>query len=768
MQVNEARAVDRVEANANEDKRHEILAWVYPTQHPQAEDALHDLLSRRQSGTGTWFLESSAFRGWVNGEESDLLWVTGLPGAGKSLLCATMIEHLQAVIKEPNQKVVFFICSFKDQEETTTKLFLMSLAAQLAATSSECLELATKSFGKKNGHPLRLDEYLALVQSFLHGLQRVFIIVDGLDEMGGANIKEKEIFVRMLSELLGPSGRPGHAAKKLLITSREDASIRSYLIGKVMSQVVDLNSDCGEMLKAELQTVVAAQLQESLCSDSGISDGGIVVEIQSHIIRTAVTLLHAKYLVDHIIQQRSDRDRIEAIQNMPSNLTDIYVEILSTALKKYPDREVEIKLTLQWLTVSVTPLTLSQLAEVVSVREDDTFLEFRGICRPHDVIAPISQLVKCSTDATHTRDEDATVQSVRLNHETVRHFLTGSDIGHTSVSRFLVTENEAHAFATRLCLQYIAFPDFAKEAPSSLKDLKALMSRYTFLEYAAMHWATHLRLSGLSTEEELGPVKPYLTWFTHPKTSPRTFRLWKIVRRVIFAQLFALKGVHWISDWVWNNVEGSYASSISPLKFAIEQDINVVVGMLLPSVANINDFLPDDTETCLTVAARANNATLIERLVAMGADIDKAEESKGLTPLHRAAEDGCEEAVAVLLRHGASVHAVSDSGSTPFYRAARGGSAKVLRMLYEAGSEVDAETYDGWTPLMEAVENARRDVVKLLLVWGADPLKKSSSYECMSAMQMARRLRQSHLAAVMAKALEERGVREVVDGDDTP
>ncbi|TDZ29113.1 putative ankyrin repeat protein [Colletotrichum spinosum] len=518
-----------------------------------------------------------------------------------------------------------------------------------------------------------------------------------------------------------------------------------------MSQVVDLNSDCGEMLKAELQTVVAAQLQESLCSDSGISDGTIVVEIQSHILQTAVTLLHAKYLVDHIIQQR---------------------KILSTALKKYPDREVETKLTLQWLTVSVTPLTLSQLAEVVSVRENDTFLDFRGICRPHNVIAPISQLVKCSTDATHTRDEDATVQSVRLNHETVRHFLTGSDIGHTSVSRFLVTENEAHAFATRLCLQYLAFPDFEKEAPSSLKDLKALMSRYTFLEYAAMHWATHLRLSGLSTEEELGPVKPYLTWFTHPKTSPRTFRLWKIVRKVMFAQLFAVKGVHWISDWVWINVEGSCASSISPLKFAIEQEINVVVGMLLPLVADINDFLPDDTETCLTVAARANNATLIERLVAMGADIDKAEESKGLTPLHRAAEDGCEEAVAVLLRHGASVHAVSDSGSTPFYRAARGGSANVLRMLYEAGSEVDgevdAETYDGWTPLMEAVENARRDVVKLLLVWGADPLKKSSSYGCMSAMQMARRLRQSHLAAVMAKALEERGVREVVDGDDTP
>jgi hypothetical protein len=52
-----------------------------------------DIERRRAGGTGRWLLESTGFRNWVNGKHP-ALFGHRMPGAGKTIIAAMVIEHL--------------------------------------------------------------------------------------------------------------------------------------------------------------------------------------------------------------------------------------------------------------------------------------------------------------------------------------------------------------------------------------------------------------------------------------------------------------------------------------------------------------------------------------------------------------------------------------------------------------------------------------------------------------------------------------------------
>ncbi|KAF4837594.1 Ankyrin-3 [Colletotrichum siamense] len=352
LETNTALAIDRIETKVNQTDWQRVFSWVCPVTHLQTQDTLQDLLSRRHPGSGLWLVESEAFGNWVNDRSEELLWITGLPGAGKSVLCATAVETLSSMMHLPGAIMVYFFCSFEESEKAALH-FLMSIAAQFVSQSQRCFDIASKRQKDKNGFSLTIGEF------------------------------------------------------------------------------------------------------------------------------------------------------------------------------------------------------------------------------------------------------------------------------------------ERH-----------------------------------------------------------------LDWFLKPAQSPRRYRLWQAV-------LQTSPGMDAVRH------------SAAPIIYAIANDLHILVDVLLPTLDDVNGYFLGGS-TCLLITAIVNNVKLARQLLSQGAGVDFPDKMRQLTPLHVAAEHGSEEMVELLLEHGASPFARSDSGTTPFYRAARDGSTKTLRLLYDAGSELDAKTWDLWTPLMEAVENGNREAIKLLLSWGAD------------------------------------------------
>ena len=153
-----------------------------------------------------------------------------------------------------------------------------------------------------------------------------------------------------------------------------------------------------------------------------------------------------------------------------------------------------------------------------------------------------------------------------------------------------------------------------------------------------------------------------------------------------------------------------------------------LVRMLLKAQADIKTQ-DDHGMTALHKAATSGNNAVVILLLGRGATISEAKD--GRTPLHLAAEFGCQEIAATLFNQGADVNAESVpygedffelkfyAGRTALHWAAANGYQDFVRFLIiEKGAKVDAMNSTLRTPLQEAIFNGHTSVVEVLLELG--------------------------------------------------
>ena len=127
-------------------------------------------------------------------------------------------------------------------------------------------------------------------------------------------------------------------------------------------------------------------------------------------------------------------------------------------------------------------------------------------------------------------------------------------------------------------------------------------------------------------------------------------------------------------------------------------------------------------ETPLHKAASLGHATIIKQLLACSPDIED-QQNEGKTALFLAVEWGREEAVEVLLSHGAQVFTQTTGfGRTPLHAAVRENQIKILERLLradDAGKCLDHKHRFGETPLWFAFHHKRFECAQILLNKGA-------------------------------------------------
>lgn len=186
MQVRDA--VSRTEVNieimrSKLDKREdlEILEWITGIDYgPQQTDYIR----RRQVGTGQWFLDSEQYQAWLKTDEQTLF-CSGIPGAGKTILMATVIEDLtKRFAKDKTVGIAYVYFNFKHRFEEQPKELLSSLLRQLvvhqAAVPNSVRELYDKHHDKRTRPSL--EEVSIALRSVAALYLRVFVIIDALDE----------------------------------------------------------------------------------------------------------------------------------------------------------------------------------------------------------------------------------------------------------------------------------------------------------------------------------------------------------------------------------------------------------------------------------------------------------------------------------------------------------------------------------------------------------------------------------------------------------
>jgi hypothetical protein len=158
------------------------MEWLSPTDFPAQQ---HDIITRRQEGTGQWFLDSLKFKRWLQGSDKTLF-CPGMPGAGKTMMAAITIDHLCRTTLGDDIGVAYLFCSYKEQ--TSVPSLLAALLKQLVQSRPDMAAQAThlyKDHSKRKSRP-SLDEILQVLKSVCSSYAAVHIVVDALDECADA------------------------------------------------------------------------------------------------------------------------------------------------------------------------------------------------------------------------------------------------------------------------------------------------------------------------------------------------------------------------------------------------------------------------------------------------------------------------------------------------------------------------------------------------------------------------------------------------------
>ncbi|KAL4876756.1 ankyrin repeat-containing domain protein [Aspergillus karnatakaensis] len=165
------------------------------------------------------------------------------------------------------------------------------------------------------------------------------------------------------------------------------------------------------------------------------------------------------------------------------------------------------------------------------------------------------------------------------------------------------------------------------------------------------------------------------------------------------------------------------------LQIAAKNSDEGLVDLLMQNGADVNaiievseDESDDGTITALQTAALYSNASMVTKLIELGADLHtEADGARYLSALQIASERNEVEILQVLLDAGSDVNRVGGQEGTSLQAAAFKGSLEAAERLIEAGADVNISGVgSNGSALMAAAIEEHTEVVKLLISHGAD------------------------------------------------
>jgi Cdc6-like AAA superfamily ATPase len=215
--------VKRIEINTLIDvdaQKQHVLDYFMKT-NPQRN--LETSIRLRHAMTGLWLTESPDFFRWLDTPGSKL-WLTGIPGAGKTVLAGSVIQ--EALSRSSHDVgVAFFFCDYKDPETWSTSNILGAVANQLARQKKEAFDILNLYYDELHlpGHLAESpdpDELRARIGQMSDLLDQSIIIIDGLDECGDFTDEIVDVLIQLTEDSENIS---------LAVFSRDHHNIRIHL-----------------------------------------------------------------------------------------------------------------------------------------------------------------------------------------------------------------------------------------------------------------------------------------------------------------------------------------------------------------------------------------------------------------------------------------------------------------------------------------------------------------------------------------------------------
>ncbi|QMW39186.1 hypothetical protein G4B11_002466 [Aspergillus flavus] len=428
---------------AEEDR---ILNWVCTADYSKIQNETQEF---RSPNTGNWLFALKEYQDWKV-SPGHILWLYGVVGCGKSVLCSTVIKDIKRLCeKDSTKSFAYWYFQFSNEMTWSVQNLVRSLIRQL---SRKPLAQSVTKMWERNSVPgsqpgreeLRdtLDDVLSITPG------EIFLVLDALDECPERSRQNER--KELLSLLVGLNE---HHKNKLhiLATSRPEQDIRAKL---------------GRFLTVDLEAKLAEDVETFVRTE--ISNGRLVKfqhmqnRILDHFLGTERQFRWADLQITRLANRTTEKQIEDALRTIPETLEETYREVLD----RIEEKDIKIaREMLLLLCLAPVPLDIQTIADAVSLLSPDL-------------------IVKICTTALVIVSEDG---AIRLAHFSVKEYLVVSkDVGNDH--RFRFTEPKGHYDLAIKTIDHLL-------SQNEVLTEKVAMSQ-SFLVYAAKHWDTHVAAAG--------------------------------------------------------------------------------------------------------------------------------------------------------------------------------------------------------------------------------------------------------------------------------
>ncbi|KAI1877911.1 uncharacterized protein JN550_000093 [Neoarthrinium moseri] len=500
-----------------------VTRWLAPI---DCYSRLDDITATRDTGSGTWLLENETYSEWKNSFSEPIIWITGQPGIGKTVLSSTIITNNRRQDSNLNSIVGFFHCDAGNARAKTANDVLSNIIFQIleglrskdgSIDLPQCIVRSyhrSTTFGRQS--ITNDDSPGDLLLELVPENAQLILIIDGIDELDNP-----EELIMVLDGLV-------------LQTTR----IQIAFLGRELPQ---FEQHVGSKPHIRISTDAS---QHDIASYVARNSGIIPVDddhLRQEIVKEITSRAEGMFLWAHLVlEDISTSTSITSLKgtmrHCPAGLDAIYARFLDKLASQTRHRRTLASDILNWICCAARPLTLNELEAALSTSVtkgivDDDDKPFRrtilDICGPFIAISPGSNLI-------------------RPVHHSFREYMLGPRMTmslNDEAKKFLIVQRQAHAQLAIRCLIYSQL-----RLPSELGRNDEPGS---FYRYAINTWCHH----ALSSDYDEALEQRILNFLSIDKQR-QTWLYWMLFKshepfpfaKVIWLQKF-------LAEWLANGKE---------------------------------------------------------------------------------------------------------------------------------------------------------------------------------------------------------------------
>jgi hypothetical protein len=643
-----------------------------------------------------------------------MLWVTGAPGSGKTVLSTFLIDEFQNTAS-PHRILCFFFSDDKYALQKSAVALLRGLLYQLLLQNQDLVKHALVQWNVTAGKTFEELSVLWKICTACFddpGLGDVICVLDALDE---CEAQDRGQLLTWLIQFV-KSHQPGSTNIKFLLTSRPEIGIADILEGPAIRIRLEMHED-KDWLNTDIEYFISHEINALPVLRKWSHERK--EQLRCRLIKNADrTFLWVSLVLQRLPSESrmSEMGLAMILSEIPDRLEDIYRDILMAIP---PSCRQESKTMLAILAMAQNPLSQNELQECWAIGYNQKSIHHMMNNVEPDIQRTVGilcgQFVRWERSVNKRgmgKYSEATVEQCRLVHQSAKDFLLSKFEQQPAVpmeerSWFHLDVAEAARIMATRCVWYANLSDFRAStlAPRHLKNdisesigiarpdkirraLDECCDQHAFLHYVLHHWAYHFReVERLNSKHIL--ERQYIT--------DLVIQMYKYNISI---------RAHWFMKMlrVTDTSLKHKRCRVPPLAFCAYNGHNLIAPHLLKLSPGINASIPQLQFSALHMAVLGKHLLMVDWLLQEGANIE-AHDAWGRTPLHLAARRNNKEILSYLLEHGAIVSAEDHFGVTPIQGARERGLTDHVELL--ASYETEAEKNDRMTKESCSAPNAQ-------------------------------------------------------------